>query len=147
MNETRRSLRVFHEHTCIYVWDVCVTWLIHMCDMTHSSVWHDSLTFWARCISSCPKSQWVMSHIWMSHVTHMNESCHTYEWVMSHIHLTHTYMYVHEIHAYMYISMHTFTREWDWNKVYEYVYEYTYIYSHMNETRRSLCTLMYIHID
>ena len=25
-----------------------------------------------------------MSHIWMSHVTHMNESCHTYEWVMSH---------------------------------------------------------------
>jgi len=26
-----------------------------------------------------------MSHIWMSHVTHINESCHTYEWVMSHI--------------------------------------------------------------
>jgi len=25
------------------------------------------------------------SHIWMSHVTHINESCHTYEWVMSHI--------------------------------------------------------------
>ena len=23
-----------------------------------------------------------MSHIWMSHDTHMNESCHTYEWVM-----------------------------------------------------------------
>jgi len=21
----------------------------------------------------------VMSHIWMSHVSHMNESCHTYE--------------------------------------------------------------------
>ena len=27
----------------------------------------------------------VMSHIWMSHVTFMNESCHTCEWVMSHI--------------------------------------------------------------
>ena len=25
----------------------------------------------------------VVSGIWMSHVTHMNESCHTYEWVMS----------------------------------------------------------------
>jgi len=25
-----------------------------------------------------------MSHIWMSHVTHINESCRTYEWVMSH---------------------------------------------------------------
>jgi len=24
-----------------------------------------------------------MSHIWMSHVTHLNESCRTYEWVMS----------------------------------------------------------------
>ena len=23
--------------------------------------------------------------LWMSHVTHMNESCHKYEWVMSHI--------------------------------------------------------------
>ena len=30
-----------------------------------------------------------MSHIWMSHVTHMNESCHTYEWVMSHIWMSH----------------------------------------------------------
>jgi len=25
-----------------------------------------------------------MSHIWMSHVTHLNESCHTHEWVMPH---------------------------------------------------------------
>jgi len=31
---------------------------------------------------------WVnrfMAHIWISCVTHMNESCHTYEWVMSHM--------------------------------------------------------------
>jgi len=27
--------------------------------------------------------EWVILHIWMSHVTHMNESCHTYEWAMS----------------------------------------------------------------
>ena len=27
--------------------------------------------------------EWVMSHIWMSHITHMNEPYHTYEWVMS----------------------------------------------------------------
>jgi len=32
-------------------------------------------------IHDIPYLQW--SHIWMSHVTHMNESCHTYEWVMS----------------------------------------------------------------
>jgi len=33
--------------------------------------------------------EWVMSHIWMSHVTHMNELCHTYEWVMSHVCMSH----------------------------------------------------------
>ena len=27
---------------------------------------------------------WVMSHIWMRCVTHMNASCHVYGWVMSH---------------------------------------------------------------
>jgi len=38
---------------------------------------------------------WVKSHIWMSHVTHTNESCHTYEscntyeWIMSHIRKSH----------------------------------------------------------
>jgi len=41
---------------------------IDMCDMTHSYVWHDSFT----CVT------------WLIHMR-MNESCHTYEWVMSHI--------------------------------------------------------------
>ena len=34
----------------------------------------------------------LMSHIWMSHATHMNKSCHTYAGVMSHTwrsHVTH----------------------------------------------------------
>jgi len=30
-----------------------------------------------------------MSHTWMSHVAHMNESCRTHEWVMSHIWMSH----------------------------------------------------------
>ena len=34
---------------------------------------------------SCRKYEWVMSHIWMSHVAHMNESCRTYEWVAPHM--------------------------------------------------------------
>jgi len=44
------------------------------------------------CLSSANKAvlqqvgaDWVMSHMWMSHVTHVKESCHTCEWVMSHI--------------------------------------------------------------
>ena len=37
--------------------------------------------------------EWVMSPIWMRHVTYMNESCHIYEWVMPRIWMSHaTYM-------------------------------------------------------
>jgi len=66
---------------------LCVTWLIVM--------WHDSErlchTIWMRRVA-CHTYEWVMSHIWMSHVAHRNGSCHTYESVMSHIgrrHVTH----------------------------------------------------------
>jgi len=31
----------------------------------------------------------VVSHTWVSHVTHMNKSSHTYEWVMSHLWMSH----------------------------------------------------------
>jgi len=34
-------------------------------------------------------NEWVVSHIWMSHVTHMNESCYTYLCIMSHIWMSH----------------------------------------------------------
>jgi len=54
-------------------------WLIHPCNMTQSFRWHDSFI----CVSS------VMSRMWMSHVTYMNESCHMYEWVTSHIWMSH----------------------------------------------------------
>jgi len=38
---------------------------------------------------SCFAYEWVMSLIWMSHVSHMNESCLAYEWVMSLIWMSH----------------------------------------------------------
>jgi len=38
---------------------------------------------------------WVTSHIWMSHVTHMNESRHTCEWATSHIGMSHV-THMHE---------------------------------------------------
>ena len=41
---------------------------------------------------SCHTCEWIMSHMWMHHVTHVNVSCHTCECVMSHIwmgHVTH----------------------------------------------------------
>ena len=32
---------------------------------------------------------WAMTHVWMSHATHMDEPWHTYGWVMPHIWMNH----------------------------------------------------------
>jgi len=40
-------------------------------------------------IKPCHTYECVMSYIWMSHVTHMNESCHTYEWATPQIRIRH----------------------------------------------------------
>jgi len=55
-----------------------------------SHVWMSHVT---HVDESCHTYEWVMSHMWMSHVTHVNESCHICEWVMSHVwmsYVTHT---------------------------------------------------------
>jgi len=36
---------------------------------------------------ACLTYEWVMSHIWVSHVSHMSESCPTYERVMGHVYI------------------------------------------------------------
>jgi len=54
----------------------------HMYEWAMSHVWMGHVTHMNE---SCHTYDYVMWHIWMSHVTHMNESCCTYEWVMSHI--------------------------------------------------------------
>ena len=40
-------------------------------------------------VTSCHTYEWVMSHIWMSHVTHMNESCHIWMSHLTHMNVTH----------------------------------------------------------
>jgi len=46
---------------------ICVTWLIHTCDMTHNlGLIHIN--------ESCHKYEWFISHIRMRHATFMNES-------------------------------------------------------------------------
>ena len=50
--------------------------------------------------------EWVMSHIWLSHVTHMRESCHTYEWVVSHIWVSHVTHMSESCHTYEWVMSH-----------------------------------------
>ena len=58
----------------------CVTWLIHMCDVTHSHVWRDSFTCVTWLIHMCQIISW-MSHTWVCHsfacVTH-SFMCHSW---------------------------------------------------------------------
>ena len=55
-----------------------------------SHVWMSHVThIWQHL--SCHTYEWVKWHVWMSHVTHIwkHLSYHTYEWVMSHVWISH----------------------------------------------------------
>jgi len=54
----------------------------------------------------CEWYEWGMSHIWMSHVTHMDESCHTYQWVLSHIWMSHVTPMNESCHTYQWVLSH-----------------------------------------
>jgi len=79
---------------------ICVPWLIRTCDTAQSHMctmnqWYVNLVK-----ESCHTYGWVMSHIWMSHVTHMDESQQTYEsvtcatWLIQMCSMTCSYVYV-----------------------------------------------------
>jgi len=76
--------------TYSHVWHdafICVTWRIHMCDMTKVCA---VLCGVMRCYAVlCVLCEWVMSDIWwvkslvwISNVPRVNESCATYKWVI-----------------------------------------------------------------
>jgi len=90
-----------------YVWHdsfICVTWLIHMCYMSNIST-HSCVTYQLMCVSQHINScVWVMSNI--STHSHINESCHTYESTHSHINEScHTY---ESTHSHINESCHTY---------------------------------------
>jgi len=104
---------VTHIHVCDNDSCICVTWCIHVCELTHVYVWYDANmneSFHTReCVKShmrlaiipvcahllilalpsCHICDCVMSHMWMGHVIHVNETCHTRGhtrgWDMSHM--------------------------------------------------------------
>ena len=82
--------------------------LIHLSSLLRKSISLRTRPVRSDVDESCNTCGWAMSHIWMSHVTHMVESYHSYEWVMSHTwmsHVTHIWM-SHVTH--MDVSCHTY---------------------------------------
>jgi len=48
----------------------------------------------------------VMSHIWMGPVTHLKNACHTYEWVLTHIRMIHISRVNGSCHTYEWVMSH-----------------------------------------
>jgi len=95
--------------TCV----TCVTWLIDMCDMTLSHVWHDSfirVTWRIHTRDMTHSNVWRDSFVCVTRLIHPTytrvcsvgrgcESCHTheYEWHMSHMWISQScHRYKHE---------------------------------------------------
>jgi len=55
---------------------------------------------------SCRTYESVRTHVWMSHVTHMNQSCHTCQWVTSHTWMGHVSRMNVSCHTYEYVMTH-----------------------------------------
>ena len=64
---------------------ICQRALTDKIHITQKTGYH-AFNIWS---DSCVTHESVMSYIWVSHVTHMNESWRTYEWVTSHIWMSH----------------------------------------------------------
>ena len=68
-----------------YVWHdsrICAIWLIHMCDMTHSNVWHDSFI----CVT------WLIYMCDMTHSYVRHDSFVYAPWLIHICAMTHSYM-------------------------------------------------------
>jgi len=69
-------------------------WVMSRMNETMSHIWSGQIL-----------SEWVMSQIQMSHVTHLHESCHTFEWVLSRMRRVHINMLMCEV-AYKQVISH-----------------------------------------
>ena len=121
----------------VYTSFICKKWIVHVCDMTRlmSHVW---IYHVSHMNESCHTHQWVMVHIWINHVTRMNQSCHTYEWVMVHIWMIHVTHNNESCHTYEWVMSHIWinhvTHMNESCHTYQWVMVHIWIYhvTHMN---------------
>jgi len=140
-----------HIHIYIYIYihidhsiaERTLFFCIHACNIWMRDVAHVN--------ESCHKYEWVMSQIWMSHVSHinevshMNESHHTYEWVMSRMWMSHV-PHVNEScpaceWGISHIWMSRVTRmdesrhTYEWITAHIWMSHVTFMVTHMNKSR------------
>jgi len=127
-------LHMYDLYECHEVEGNCVSRTHTRTDSTYDSV----LPFELGMLWSC--------HIWMSHVTLMNESCHTYEWVLSHMNEScHTYEWVL---SHMNESCHTWMSHVTYMNgcvTYEWVVSHVWM-SHVAYMNGSCQTYTYIYV-
>jgi len=75
------------------------------CEACHTYEWVSHVTH--KTVTCYPHVIRDMPHVWMSHVTRMNESCHTYEWVMSHNRTSHDTHVNESCQTYEWVMSHT----------------------------------------
>ena len=89
---------------------------------------------------SCHTYEWIMSHIWMSHVPHVNDSCHTYEWVVSHMNESCRFQIIPNM---IYIVMTRRSDKFNFSKHIFLMYTCVCVYIHICVC---VCVYMYIYI-
>ena len=128
-----------------HITHACISHVTHINPSCHTD-W-----FWAE-ISRFPFSsqsgdscEWVMSHIWMIHVTRMNESHHithikklrhAYAWVLSHVWMSHVTRIKELWHAYEWVASRVWMSmdeyEWVWTNEHEWAsHTYECVVSHV----------------
>ena len=89
--------------------------------------------------------EWARPHVWLSHVTCMNESCHTHEWVMSHVWISHATHVSESCPIYRWVMWDI--NQWVMSNMDEWVMSHAWM-SHVTHMNESYHTWMshFIHI-
>jgi len=125
--------------TLSYIWRdsfICLTWHIHKRPAPLE-----------RCFllyMSCHTYAWVMSHTWMSHVTHMHEPCLAHNWVMSHICMSHVSHMSESSHIYAWVMSHIRMSHVIWSQNILLRNAFPKPKAHITASRRTCQCLMYV---
>jgi len=105
---------------------MCVTWLVHMCDMTHLHTWHDSFMCVTCLVHMCDMTY---PYVWRNSSTRVDE--------LQHVSLT-CLLYMSLLHVSFVECMSLLTNIcviytcwWVTTHMYIYVYIYVYTWIHM----------------